>query len=43
VTGWSPVLSVASREELAADLLGRTAAFSDVDVTLDRSTPSGTS
>jgi hypothetical protein len=35
VTGWSPVLSVASREELTADLQGRTAAFSEVDVTLD--------
>ena len=43
VTGWSPVLSVASREELTADLQGRSAAFSDVDVPLTRSTRSGTS
>jgi ketosteroid isomerase-like protein len=35
VTGWSPVLEVSSRDDLAADLRGRTAAFSDVDVTLD--------
>ena len=35
VTGWSPVLEVSSRDELAADLRGRTAAFSDVDLTLD--------
>ena len=35
VTGWSPVLEVTSRDELAADLRGRKAAFSDIDVTLD--------
>ena len=35
VTGWSPVLEVASRDDLAADLRGREAAFSDVELTLD--------
>ena len=35
VSGWSPVLEVSSRDDLAADLRGRKAAFSDVDVTLD--------
>jgi ketosteroid isomerase-like protein len=35
VSGWSPVLEVSSRHDLAADLRGRKAAFSDVDVTLD--------
>jgi ketosteroid isomerase-like protein len=35
VTGWSPVLEVASRDELAADLEGRAAAFSEIDLTLD--------
>jgi ketosteroid isomerase-like protein len=34
VTGWSPVLQVSSRDDLAADLGGRTA-FSDIDLTLD--------
>ena len=35
VTGWSPVLEVASRDDLAADLGNRAAAFSEVDLTLD--------
>ena len=35
VTGWSPVMEVSSRDELAADVAGRTSAFSDVEVTLD--------
>jgi hypothetical protein len=35
VTGWSPVLEVVSRDDLAADLAGRTGAFSDVDLVLD--------
>ena len=35
VTGWSPVLDVRSRDDLAADLRGREAAFSDIDLTLD--------
>jgi ketosteroid isomerase-like protein len=35
VTGWSPVLEVSSRDDLAADLRGRKAVFSDIDLTLD--------
>jgi ketosteroid isomerase-like protein len=35
VTGWSPVTEVTSRDDLAADLRGRAAAFSDVDLVLD--------
>jgi len=35
VTGWSPVLDVSSRDDLAADLRGREAAFSAIDLTLD--------
>ena len=35
VTGWSPVMEVTSRDDLAADLAGRAAAFSDVDLVLD--------
>jgi ketosteroid isomerase-like protein len=35
VAGWSPVLEVVSRDDLAADLRGRTAAFSDIDLALD--------
>jgi hypothetical protein len=35
VSGWSPVLDVTSRDDLAADLRGREAAFSDLDLTLD--------
>ena len=35
VAGWSPVLDVSSRDDLAADLRGREAAFSDIDMTLD--------
>jgi ketosteroid isomerase-like protein len=35
VTGWSPVVEVASRDDLAADLRGRAGAFSDVDLVLD--------
>jgi len=35
VTGWSPVLDVTSRDDLSADLRGRGAAFSDLDLTLD--------
>ena len=35
VAGWSPVLDVTSRDDLAADLRGREAAFSDIDLTLD--------
>ena len=35
VTGWSPVLEVSSRDDLAADLRSRKAAFSDIDLTLD--------
>jgi ketosteroid isomerase-like protein len=35
VSGWSPVLDVTSRDDLAADLRGREAAFSDIDLTLD--------
>jgi ketosteroid isomerase-like protein len=35
VTGWSPVLDVTTRDDLAADLRGREAAFSDIDMTLD--------
>jgi ketosteroid isomerase-like protein len=35
VTGWSPVLEVTSRDDLAADLRGRKAAFSAIDLTLD--------
>jgi SnoaL-like domain len=35
VTGWSPVMEVASRDELAADLGGRAGAFSDIDLVLD--------
>jgi ketosteroid isomerase-like protein len=35
VTGWSPVAEVTSRDDLAADLRGRAAAFSDVDLVLD--------
>jgi SnoaL-like polyketide cyclase len=35
VTGWSPVMEVASRDDLAADLANRAAAFSEIDLTLD--------
>jgi ketosteroid isomerase-like protein len=35
VTGWSPVLEVVSRDDLTADLRGRGAAFSDIEVVLD--------
>jgi ketosteroid isomerase-like protein len=35
MTGWSPVLEVSSRDELTADLRGRSGGFSDVDVVLD--------
>ncbi|HEX8929291.1 MAG TPA: nuclear transport factor 2 family protein [Actinomycetota bacterium] len=35
VTGWSPVLEVSSRDDLVADLRGREAVFSDIDLTLD--------
>jgi ketosteroid isomerase-like protein len=35
VTGWSPVMEVVSRDDLAADLAGRAGAFSDVDLVLD--------
>ena len=35
VTGWSPVMEVASRYDLAADLANRAAAFSEIDLTLD--------
>jgi len=35
VSGWSPVLDVTSRDDLATDLRGREAAFSDLDLTLD--------
>ena len=35
VTGWSPVMEVTSRDDLAADLAGRAAAFSDVHLVLD--------
>lgn len=35
VTGWSPVMEVSSRDELTADLRGRSGAFSDVDLVLD--------
>jgi ketosteroid isomerase-like protein len=35
VTGWSPVTEVTSRDDLADDLAGRAAAFSDVDLVLD--------
>ena len=35
VTGWSPVTEVSSRDDLAADVAGPAAAFSDVEVTLD--------
>jgi ketosteroid isomerase-like protein len=35
VTGWSPVLEIGSRDDLAADLAGRSDAFSDVDLVLD--------
>ena len=35
VTGWSPVLEIGSRDDVAADLAGRADAFSDVDLVLD--------
>jgi ketosteroid isomerase-like protein len=35
VTGWSPVMEVVSRDDLAADLAGRAGTFSDVDLVLD--------
>lgn len=35
VTGWSPVTQVASRDDLAADLPGSPAGFSDVELVLD--------
>jgi hypothetical protein len=35
VTGWSPVMEVSSRDELTADLRGRSGAFSDIDLVLD--------
>lgn len=35
VTGWSPVATASSREELLADLRGRKGIFSDVDLALD--------
>jgi ketosteroid isomerase-like protein len=35
VTGWSPVMEVSSRDDLAADVAGRADAFSDVDLVLD--------
>ena len=35
MTGWSPVTEVSSRDELTADLQGRSGAFSDIDLVLD--------
>lgn len=35
VTGWSPVMAVSSRDELTAELRGRSGAFSDIDLVLD--------
>ena len=35
VTGWSPVMEVVSRDDLAADLRGRGGVFSDVELILD--------
>ena len=35
VAGWSPVATVTSRAELAADMYGRKGAFSDVALALD--------
>src|SRR5512135_3199784 len=34
VKGWSPALTVSSREELAVELEGRAGAFTDVEVTI---------
>jgi len=35
VSGWSPVMEVVSRDDLAADARGRAGAFSEIDLTLD--------